>query len=189
VYCSRCGTWAPDDETLCGLCGAALQLENTPRPAPLALPPPVYAGFWRRLWAAALDITLLMPFSGAVQVMFGRSWFDPGEIDADYWRLQLVLTLIGWLYGALMESSRWQGTLGQQVLGIQVTDLNGRRISFLRATGRHFAQILSFLLLGIGFLMIAFTVHKQALHDKLAGCLLTRSEEATRPVVPRGAPA
>ena len=189
MYCSRCGTWAPDDETLCGLCGAALQLENTPRPAPLELPPPVYAGFWRRLWAAALDITLLMPFSSAIQVMFGRSWFEPGEIDSDYWKLQAVLAALGWLYAALMESSHWQGTLGQQVLGIQVTDLKGRRISFLRATGRHFGQLVSFLLLGLGFLMIAFTVHKQALHDKLAGCLLIRGEEARRPAVARGATA
>jgi uncharacterized RDD family membrane protein YckC len=59
-------------------------------------------------------------------------------------------------------------------LGIRVTDLDGGRISFGRATGRYFGKILSGLILGIGFLMAAFTERKQALHDLLAGTLVVR---------------
>jgi uncharacterized RDD family membrane protein YckC len=53
-------------------------------------------------------------------------------------------------------------------MSIVVTDLQGSRISFARATGRHFAKYLSAFLLGIGFLMAAFTSKKQALHDIIA---------------------
>ena len=80
--------------------------------------------------------------------------------------------VIGWLYFALMESSTKQATVGKMVLGIVVTDLDGNRISFIKATGRHFGKILSVLTLGIGFLMIAFTEKRQGLHDRLAGTLV-----------------
>ena len=80
--------------------------------------------------------------------------------------------LIGWLYSALLESSPNQATVGKMALGIKVTDLDGERISFGRATGRHFGKILSFLILCIGYLMVAFTERKQGLHDLMAGTLV-----------------
>ncbi len=57
-------------------------------------------------------------------------------------------------------------------MGIVVIGLDGQRISFLRATGRYFAKILSALILFIGFLMVAFTARKQALHDIIANTLV-----------------
>jgi uncharacterized RDD family membrane protein YckC len=78
------------------------------------------------------------------------------------------------LYYALLESSTWQGTLGKRALGLEVTDLEGRRISFGRATGRFFAKIISALILWIGFIMAGFTEKKQALHDMIAGTLVIR---------------
>jgi uncharacterized RDD family membrane protein YckC len=73
-----------------------------------------------------------------------------------------------------MESSAWQGTLGKKALGLTVTDLEGRRISFGRATGRYFAKIISTLILCIGYMMAGFTERKQALHDMIAGTLVLR---------------
>jgi uncharacterized RDD family membrane protein YckC len=67
-----------------------------------------------------------------------------------------------------MESSKIQATVGKMLLGMKVTGYNGKRISFLKATGRHFAKYLSAAILGIGYLMIAFTRKKQGLHDMLA---------------------
>ena len=69
-----------------------------------------------------------------------------------------ISTVIGWLYYAGMESSARQATLGKGLLGLRVTDLDGDRISFLRATGRHFAKILSALILFIGFIMVGLLV-------------------------------
>ena len=66
-------------------------------------------------------------------------------------------------------------TPGKMACGIKVTDLDGRRISFGRATGRFFGKILSTLILLIGFLMQPFTARKQALHDILAGTLVVKS--------------
>jgi uncharacterized RDD family membrane protein YckC len=88
----------------------------------------------------------------------------------------LILLFFGsWLYEALMESSSYQATLGKMIFGMKVTDLGGNRISFERATGRHFAKILSAMILGIGYIMVGVTERKQGLHDLLAGTLVRRS--------------
>jgi uncharacterized RDD family membrane protein YckC len=76
------------------------------------------------------------------------------------------------VYYSLLESSSWQGTLGKKLLGMRVTDLNGNRISFGRATGRYFGKILSGMICFIGFVMVAFTEKRQGLHDMLAGTLV-----------------
>jgi uncharacterized RDD family membrane protein YckC len=86
----------------------------------------------------------------------------------------IIRTILHWLYFALMESSTWQATLGKKALGLEVTDLEGKRIGFGRASGRFFGKILSVLILWIGFIMAGFTEKKQALHDMLAGTLVIR---------------
>jgi uncharacterized RDD family membrane protein YckC len=80
-----------------------------------------------------------------------------------------------WLYEAFLESSSRQATLGKMVLSLRVTDLEGHRISFLRATGRHFAKIVSVATLFIGYIMAGLTERKQALHDILAATLVVRA--------------
>jgi uncharacterized RDD family membrane protein YckC len=80
----------------------------------------------------------------------------------------------GWLYFTLLEASPWQATVGKVALGIRVTDLAGARIGWGRANARYFGKILSSLILGIGYLMAAFTERKQALHDMVAATLVVR---------------
>ncbi len=86
-----------------------------------------------------------------------------------------LFILFNYLYHALMESSANQATVGKMLLKIKVTDLEGQRISFWRATSRHFSKILSTAILLIGFLMPGWTKRKQTLHDKIAGCLVERA--------------
>jgi uncharacterized RDD family membrane protein YckC len=79
-----------------------------------------------------------------------------------------------WLYHGLMTSSAKQATLGKMAVGIIITDMQGRRLSFARATGRHFAKYLSGLTLLIGYLIQPVTEKRQALHDLLASTLVVR---------------
>ncbi len=89
--------------------------------------------------------------------------------------LGIVINIVGiWLYFALQESSEHQATLGKRALNIYVTDLQGRRISFGQATGRHFGKIISGFILGIGYMMAGFTEKKQGLHDIMASTLVKR---------------
>jgi len=134
-----------------------------------------YASFWSRFLASLLDdiiVYILAYMAGAVAgFIFGA--IGVATTERGFFALGFMVGgVVAWLYYALLESSPKQATLGKQALGIVVTDLRGDRISFGKATGRHFAQILSALLLFIGYLMVAFTEKKQALHDIIAGTLV-----------------
>lgn len=154
--------------------------------------PVTYAGFWWRFLAYFIDniivtaVTslILFPFiliMGISIFRFGGfdRGFEPGpETLIPFVMIVLFIAffskIVEWLYFAIMESSTHQGTLGKIALGIKVTDIQGNRISFARATGRYFGKILSGLVLMIGFIMAGFTEKKQALHDILADCFVIK---------------
>jgi|1185.fasta_scaffold02821_2 uncharacterized RDD family membrane protein YckC len=118
-----------------------------------------YAGFWMRVGAYLIDVlVLIVPLVVVTLIPI----------------LGIILNIVGiWLYFALQESSAHQATVGKRAMNIYVTDLQGRRISFGQATGRHFSRVLSSIL-AIGYIMVAFTEKKQGLHDIIAGTLVKR---------------
>ena len=147
-------------------------------------PPPGYgqtrghAGFWKRFIAFVIDgvvtaiVSVLLIIVLAVPVSFSMPP-DEEAIFGAYMILGASLSLITWLYYSLMESSKYQGTLGKMALGIKVTDIYGRPVSFGRATGRYFGKIITSLIpLGIGYMLAGWTERKQAVHDMIAGCLV-----------------
>src|SRR5689334_10111366 len=49
------------------------------------------------------------------------------------------LVLIAWVaYGALLESSRWQGTVGKRLVGLRVYNSQGARVTMTQAAARAF---------------------------------------------------
>ena len=136
-----------------------------------------YASFGKRFLAALLDGVILMIISILVGfvlglilgILLGNS--DSAKVTAGLVS-NIAGIVIGWLYYAKQESSPKQATIGKDALGIVVTDLEGKRISFTKATVRHFSKILSGLILLIGYIMADFTEKKQGLHDMIAGTLV-----------------
>ena len=151
-------------------------------------PTVTHAGFWMRFAAILIDGILIGAVNSIVmtpllgqtfQMAMSAESGDLTQFDLMAWITtfivsNIVVTVISWLYFAFMESGSMQGTLGKKLLGIKVTDMDGGRIGFGRATGRYFGKILSGMILMIGFLMAAFTEKKQALHDMLAGTLVVK---------------
>ena len=162
MLCPRCGRQNDDTANYCQGCGNSLQTPTfTPTPVTVPTGTIEYATFGQRLVAIIIDIAILSLATGSVAVAtFGMGvtlgFFAP------------------WLYEAFMMSSEWQATVGKRVMSIVVTDTEGKRMSFARATGRHFAKYVSALLLGIGFILAAFTARRQALHDMIAETLVIK---------------
>jgi uncharacterized RDD family membrane protein YckC len=203
-FCNKCGTLNTVGSQFCSHCGASTSptpgvgpaaASSSPNPAsPSSVPAtsyraaaPVvgvgYGGFWIRVVAAIVDGVLLRVVVAPVGMIFGGLGLAGGMMTGMPHMgfgllgggITIVLVLFGsWLYEAFMESSSYQATLGKMIFGMKVTDLNGNRISFERATGRHFAKWLSGMLLCIGFIMVGLTERKQGLHDLLAGTLVRR---------------
>jgi uncharacterized RDD family membrane protein YckC len=155
------------------------------------LPSP-YAGFWLRLVAYLIDSAVLTFGLGlfiiAAMAIVGVGFFLRLGQDIDRGNgfilvvlvmvlclTALVITAGAWLYYAWMESSVKRGTLGKMALGLIVADMQGRRVTFGRATGRFFAKMITGMIpFLIGYIMAGFTEKKQALHDMIASCLVLR---------------
>ena len=150
--------------------------------------PVTYAGFWWRFLAVIIDgivlniaqWILIMPFLGIMGItMYGMNQGNMDEESAILMIMSMIPIIsisaaVSWLYYALMESSKLRGTLGKMALNIRVTDMDGERISFGRATGRYFGKIISGMIMMIGYIMAGFTDKKQSLHDMMAGCLVIK---------------
>jgi uncharacterized RDD family membrane protein YckC len=66
-------------------------------------------------------------------------------------------------------------TLGKWATGLRIERVDGTNPGIGRALLRHFVGYpLSFLLLGLGFLIAAVTVRGRTLHDMIAGTLVVR---------------
>jgi uncharacterized RDD family membrane protein YckC len=125
--------------------------------------------FGRRLAAWAIEL-LVVAALVAAGIIVGASFAD----DSLFAGFVVALTAL-WLYFAGSESSAAQTTLSGRVLGTRVTGLEGERLSFSRATTRHFAMYLSAITpFYIGYLMVLWTKRKQTLHDYLTSTLVVR---------------
>ena len=82
-----------------------------------------------------------------------------------------------WLYYALLESSDMQATVGKMVMGLKVTDMNGKKLGFWKASIRHFGKYISGMLLGLGYALALFTSRRQALHDIFAEAIVVEDEK------------
>ncbi|MDX1940508.1 MAG: RDD family protein [Saprospiraceae bacterium] len=134
-----------------------------------------YAGFWQRLVAAFIDGLIAIPVIGIIIYLriYTANTSDIEDFQAVFVFSGAFMFAYGWLYFALFEWKK-QATPGKMVMGLKVTGLDGRPISFGRATGRYFGKNISAAILYVGFIMVFFTKRKQALHDLMARCIVTR---------------
>lgn len=134
-----------------------------------------YGGFWARFVALVLDNAIVFFILLAVLLSMGAAMVAVGMDDLMGVLAWVVMTLVSFLYWPVLESSRWQATFGKRIMGLEVTDLDGNRIGFLRAFLRSIAKVISGVPFGIGFLIAAFTARKQALHDIIVKTLVVRT--------------
>jgi len=134
-------------------------------PVPAAPVPPVIsavtlprAGFWIRLVALAIDVILV----------------------------GLVIKLVPWVhcrtgpfllllaaYGAVLWKLRGT-TVGGSILHLKVVRLDDRPLDWTAVIVRALSCFLSLVVIGLGFLWVAFDDGKQSWHDKIAGTTVVR---------------
>lgn len=148
-----------------------------------------YGGFWIRFVAFIIDSILLSivqfiviaPILGALGLAASPEALDPENGAAAMSALmgamgliQVIGLVMGFLYFALMESGKNQGTLGKMALGLIVVDQDGMRLTFGKAALRYIGKLVSGIILLIGYVMAAFTPRKQALHDMIASTFVIK---------------
>ncbi|HEX5172505.1 MAG TPA: RDD family protein [Cyclobacteriaceae bacterium] len=151
-----------------------------------------FAGFWLRFVAFIIDsivlsvvyLILLQPFFSSVLPVGYDEWKEIGP-QGGVWGFslwaysylgypELFLVVIAILYHTLMESSKYQASLGKLALELKVTDVKGDKLSVAKALVRNASKVISSLTIMIGYLMAGVTQRKQALHDIIADALVVK---------------
>lgn len=144
----------------------------------------VYAGFWLRLGAKIIDWMIMSGVNFIVMALFGvliafTGSFNPEsgppvvfiilQIFNSLLSLLLPIAYSTWLVG------KYGATVGKMACKIKVVGPEGEKVSYLRAMGRAFAEILSGLILAIGYIMAAFDSEKRALHDHICSTRVVKA--------------
>lgn len=179
TICKVCGWRSGYGVKFCSGCGASIPGGTVPLPQeriPAVANTGRYAGFWKRFAASFIDALIISAFWATLlglHIILKGTHIIEGSAEVISLVIVTILPMLfAWLYASVMESSPLRGTLGKLVFGIVVTDLNGNRLSFGRATGRHLGKVFSTMFFWFGHLMAAFTEKKQALHDLVASSLV-----------------
>ncbi|MSU33595.1 MAG: RDD family protein [Pedosphaera sp.] len=160
----------------------------------------VPAGFLLRLAAYCLDFlivnmaasVLCMPFAPKLRILLEGA--DPAILGADVVRMlefyqeagPLMLLVTG-IYSVVSVvyyvcfHGHSGSTPGKRLFGIRVVNADGSALNTRRALVRYGGELLSFLILGFGYLMIVQAPEKRALHDLLANTRVIRREALANP--------
>ena len=76
-------------------------------------------------------------------------------------------------YFIVLEGRSGQ-TLGKKALNLRVVTPDGDRIGYIKAFVRYVGKVVSWIILGIGFIMAAFDGEKRALHDRMCETRVVR---------------
>ena len=122
-----------------------------------------YSSITRRFFAMILDWAILL---------------IPAAIAAHIVPL-LGGVLVVIFYYPVFESSRIRATIGKHLMGIQVADVNGNRLSFRTACLRLLMKVVSTAFAFLGYSLAIFTDRKQALHDLVANSVVVYGRQET----------
>ena len=126
------------------------------------------AGFWIRVVAYIIDAVILFVVNLIVAVVLGGSTSTRSGI-------QLVLGIIYFSY-LWSGSSPWPGqTVGDKLLNLRVIKTDGSDLTVVQGFIRYIGLVISFLVIFIGVIWVAFDANKQGWADKIAGTYVVKT--------------
>ena len=138
----------------------------------------VPATFWIRYLSRTVD-SLLFPLSCFIVTSNKRAmtgaWMGIGLMVLIYlfnrsmFEIVLGLWLLysNWMYWVVQESSELRSTIGKDAFGLSVLTDDGKKLTNSQAFSKWLLRLVFDLLLGIPYLMAAFSPDKKALHDSM----------------------
>lgn len=181
--CCECNkTFNPDElvkignSNVCASCKPILVQrikEGAPLPGEMH-----YAGFWVRFKAKFIDgLILWVPnflISSIIRSFFKLPVNPFASIAPDLMKNLPFASIISYIINIIFALTyytwfigKFAATPGKMVAKIKIVTSDGGTVSYKRAFGRYFAEMLSSIIFGIGYLMVAFDKKKRALHDRI----------------------
>jgi uncharacterized RDD family membrane protein YckC len=128
-----------------------------------------YGGFWIRFAAKFVDGLVIGVVNLLISYLITLPIANPAD-PSSVLIASALSTLANFAFAIGITTwflGRFGATPGKMAFGLVVVHPDGRSISYSRAFGRYFAEIISSLTLGIGYLIAAFDDEKRALHDRI----------------------
>ena len=132
-----------------------------------------YAGFWIRFLAKFVDGVVLQVAGLALRFLMSLM-LDPTKQPVPFFT-------VNWIVGVIIGASyttyfvgKFGATPGKMACRLRIIMADGGKLTYLRALGRHFAEILSTITLMIGYIMAAFDEEKRSLHDRVCDTRVIR---------------
>jgi uncharacterized RDD family membrane protein YckC len=132
----------------------------------------VYGGFWIRVGAKIIDGIIITVVDVIIIFLLGlvMSHLISMENEAIFFATTILQNILLWglnLAYVTYFLGKYGATPGKMACGLKVVRPNGEKISYARACGRALAEILSAMILYIGYIMVAFDEEKRSLHDRI----------------------
>lgn len=188
AVCSQCGRSFPQDQVLSYedhvICAACKPLFVQKLREGAALPTLLqYGGFWIRFVAKFIDNIIMGIVNWAVMIpismvaapamMQGAEQFPNSGFFA-FMGIQIVLSISLPAAYSTFFIGRFGATLGKMACRLKVVTPEGGQVSYARALGRFFAEMISSMILAIGYIMAAFDDEKRTLHDRICSTRVVR---------------
>jgi uncharacterized RDD family membrane protein YckC len=176
AVCAECGKLFPIDETIrygnarvCAGCKPVF-LQKLQEGAAINTGEMRYAGFGIRFAATFLDGLILGVPMIIVFIAIGATSASNAESTASQiipLFIQMAFIFVQIAYQVFFWG-KFGATPGKMACKIKVVSSDGSKISYGRATGRAFAEMLSGMVCYIGYLLVAFdNPQRRALHDHI----------------------
>jgi uncharacterized RDD family membrane protein YckC len=126
------------------------------------------AGFWIRVVAFIIDSIIVGVVNAIVAAILNQSTTGRTGIQ----------TLLGIIYFTYFwsASSPWPGqTVGDKLLSLRVIRTDGSDLSIVQAFIRYVGLVISFIVIFIGVIWVAFDPNKQGWADKIAGTYVVKT--------------
>ncbi|MEI9894527.1 MAG: RDD family protein [Chthoniobacter sp.] len=175
IACSQCGRSFPVDETVTYE-GRHVCVECKPlffqkiKEGALVVGQHDYGGFWIRFGAKFIDNILLRIVATLIGVAVGLA-FPHSHAAAALAGLSILGILAAY---SIFFTGKYGATPGKMACKLQVIRADGSPMTFGRAAARFFSEMLSGLILGIGYIMAGFDEEKRALHDRICDTRVVR---------------
>jgi uncharacterized RDD family membrane protein YckC len=198
AFCSECGRPATPDEMvrfgdrlICPNCKNAYAQKLREGVATAGFVR--YGGFWLRFVAVMIDgIIMAVPIGilqavlfGGMGMSFARNAPGPNASPDEVLRFMGpmfatigISVFVAMILACVYETFflvQFAATPGKMAVGVKVLRPDGSKLSVGRAIGRHFAKLLSGMILYIGYIMAGFDAQKRALHDMICDTRVIKS--------------
>jgi uncharacterized RDD family membrane protein YckC len=196
AVCAECGKMFPKanmirfrDNWVCATCKPVF-MQKLSEGANLNTGALRYAGFWIRFCAKFIDglilgVVVVIPFVIVILLVAGTasSGSSSLHLESDHSLhaatsaasilpnlmgifFQFIFIAVNAIYAGFFVG-KYGATPGKMACKLVVVDANGAPITYGRAFGRGFAEIVSRMICSIGYIIAAFDKEKRALHDHI----------------------